>query len=194
MTVAPDQHDRNPRTQNQDTPESPGRRPDLRAVADLPDSPWTAPEPPPEPPPAEYVTPQAPLDQRVLGAVRDVMNARPRWNERPPSPAETWDYSTSGDWTTSDNGAKRVFHGLCVLVAFAVTYPVDWAVQAIRSKPIGFVIAVPPHPAAGTPGSRLPRSHRPIREGEVAISGRAIACTRRGVDGRAARLCPSREE
>lgn len=86
--------------------------------------------------------PQAPLDVRFLEHLGEVFQARPRWSERSPSMAETWEYSTSGDWTAEEKSAKRLAHGLCVLLAFAATYPIDWAVQIARCKPIGFVLSV----------------------------------------------------
>ncbi|WP_431879171.1 hypothetical protein [Amycolatopsis sacchari] len=88
------------------------------------------------------VTPQAPLDVRLLEALGELLQARPRWKERPPSPAEAFEYSTSGDWTAEEKSLKRIAHGLCVLLAFGVTYPIDWVVQAARQKPIGFVLCI----------------------------------------------------
>lgn len=88
------------------------------------------------------VTPQPPLDVRLLDALGEFLQARPRWSQPPPSMAEAWEYSTSGDWTAAEKSLKRVLHGLCVLIAFVVTYPIDWAVQAARCKPIGFVLAI----------------------------------------------------
>lgn len=88
------------------------------------------------------VTPQAPLDIRLREALTALLASRPRWNERPPSMAETWEYSNTGDWTADEKSLKRVVHGLCVLVAFVVTYPISWAAQAARQKPIGLVLAV----------------------------------------------------
>jgi hypothetical protein len=88
------------------------------------------------------VTPQAPLDVRVLEAIGEFLQARPRWSERAPSMAEVWEYSTTGDWVEHEKSVKRVLHGLCVLIAFAVTYPVDWMVQVARQKPIGFLLVV----------------------------------------------------
>lgn len=95
--------------------------------------------------PAETVeetaaSPQAPLDVRLMNQISGILRTRPRWSQRPPSMAEVWEYSTTGDWTAEEKSAKRLAHGLCVLVAFAVTYPIGWAVQIARQKPIGFVL------------------------------------------------------
>ncbi|RSN06004.1 hypothetical protein DMC63_38000 [Streptomyces sp. WAC 05977] len=91
-------------------------------------------------PPA--VTPQAPLDIRLLDTLTQFLQARPRWSERAPSTAETWEYSMSGDWTAEEKSLKRVLHGLCVLAAFALTYPIEWAIQIARQKPIGFLLVL----------------------------------------------------
>lgn len=90
----------------------------------------------------QAVTAQAPLDVRFLEGLSEFLAARPRWSERPPSTAETFEYSSTGDWTAEEKSAKRIFHGLCVLIAFGITYPIDWAIQAARQKPIGFVLAL----------------------------------------------------
>lgn len=87
------------------------------------------------------VTPQAPLDQRALEAISEVIAQRPRWNEPPPSFAQIWQYSTSGDWTTDDNSARRVGHSLLVLITLGVTFPVRWATNVVEDKPIAFVVA-----------------------------------------------------
>lgn len=86
------------------------------------------------------MTPQAPLDVRLLEGLGEFLAARPRWSERPPSTAETFEHSRTGDWTTEEKSVKRALHGLCVLAAFALTYPIEWAIQAARQKPIGFVL------------------------------------------------------
>lgn len=86
------------------------------------------------------VTPQAPLDQRLLKALGDVLAARPQWDQQPPSWAQIWDYSTNGDWTTEANSARRIGHSLIVLIGFAVLFLPDWAVQVAKQKPIGFVL------------------------------------------------------
>lgn len=97
------------------------------------------PEPAVETPAA---APGPPRDVRMRDAVSRMLAARPRWSERPPSAAETWEWSREGDWATDDQQAKRVAHGLCVLVAFAVTYPVDWAVRVARGTPGGFLLVL----------------------------------------------------
>lgn len=88
------------------------------------------------------VTPLAPLDVRLLEGLGELLAARPRWSQRPPSPAECWDYSTTGDWTASEKSVRRIGHGLCVLIAFAVTYPIEWAIHLARQKPSGFVLGL----------------------------------------------------
>lgn len=88
------------------------------------------------------VTPQAPFDVRLLDAVREVLEARPRWSERAPAMAETWKHSTTGDWTVEENSIKRFAHGALVLIIFVVTYPLEWWIQVVRQKPIGFVLTL----------------------------------------------------
>ena len=155
MTVAPQPHSNPP------TPEKPsdqGQRHGLRLVprSSTPNPSWATPDNRPVDPaeetpttdntnPAEDQSPivaQAPLDVRLLTHIGDILRARPRWSQRPPSFAEIWDYSTSGDWTAEDKSGKRVIHGLCVVIAFTVLYPIEWAVQAALHKPIGFLLIV----------------------------------------------------
>lgn len=162
MTVAPEPTP-TPHTQNPAPPAAPQQapRPDLRLVPPSAVPPETDAEktgpipvidaeaPAPADRPADQaadeqptVSPQAPLDVRLLEGLGEILAARPRWSERSPSSAEAFEYSTSGDWTTEDKSAKRMFHGLCVLIAFGLTYPIDWAIQIARCKPIGFVLGL----------------------------------------------------
>lgn len=89
----------------------------------------------------EAVQPQAPLDVRLRESALAALRDRPRFSQRPPSLAESIEYSQKGDWAVSDKGAKRIAHGLCTVLAYALTYPLDLVLQA-RSKPIGFVLTV----------------------------------------------------
>jgi hypothetical protein len=141
-------------------PAPPGQRPDLRLVPFVvpPETaeeitgpiPVIHDEPDDEASPVDTavdadpraVTPQAPLDVRLLEAVNAFLRLRPHWSERPPSAAESWEYSTTGDWTVEEKSVKRVLHGLCVLVAFIGTYPIAWVVQIARHKPIGFLLTL----------------------------------------------------
>ncbi|WP_143510785.1 hypothetical protein [Pseudonocardia sp. Ae717_Ps2] len=93
-------------------------------------------------PAAAVVTPLAPWDQRLIDVVRDLIEARPRWNQTPPSYAQTWAYSRSGDWTTSQNPLVRAVHSVLTLAALAVVFPLDWLCNVIRDKPSGFMITV----------------------------------------------------
>ncbi len=88
------------------------------------------------------VTPLVPWDQRLIEAVRDVVEARPRWNEQPPSYAQTWAYSRTGDWTTASNPLVRAVHAALTLAALTVVFPLDWLANVIRDKPSGFAITV----------------------------------------------------
>ncbi len=88
------------------------------------------------------LVPLAPWDQRIAQVVSDVVEARPRWNEAPPSYAQTWAYSRSGDWTTSSNPLVRAAHSVLTLAALAVVFPLDWVSNVIRDKPSGFVVTV----------------------------------------------------
>ncbi|WP_224389017.1 hypothetical protein [Pseudonocardia sp. ICBG1293] len=93
--------------------------------------------------PAEpAVKPLAPWDQRIAQAISDLVEARPRWNEQPPSYAQTWAYSRAGDWTTSSNQLVRAVHAALTLAALAMVFPLDWLANVIRDKPSGFVITV----------------------------------------------------
>ncbi len=88
------------------------------------------------------VKPLAPWDQRIAQTISDVVEARPRWNEPPPSYAQTWAYSRTGDWTTSSNPLVRAAHSALTLAALVVVFPLDWVANVIRDKPSGFVITV----------------------------------------------------
>ncbi len=126
----------------------PAPRPDLQIVRD---------ETPPGPPPEEdteitgpipvvdadgnTVTARAPIDVRAKEAAVAALAHRPRFATRPPSFAESLEYSQSGDWAATDNTAKRVAHGLATVVAYIATYPLDLVLRA-RGKPIGFVLTV----------------------------------------------------
>ncbi|WP_226360880.1 hypothetical protein [Pseudonocardia sp. ICBG1142] len=88
------------------------------------------------------LVPLAPWDQRIAQVISDVVEARPRWNEAPPSYAQTWAYSRSGDWTTSTNPLVRGAHSALTLAALVVVFPLDWVANVIRDKPSGFVITV----------------------------------------------------
>lgn len=88
------------------------------------------------------VTPQAPLDVRLLESFGEFLAARPRWSQRAPSSAEIFEYSTSGDWTAEKKSIRRTLHSFCVLAAFILTYPIEWAIQAARQKPIGFALVL----------------------------------------------------
>ncbi len=88
------------------------------------------------------VKPLAPWDQRLAQVVSDVVEARPRWNEQPPSYAQTWAYSRTGDWTTSSNPLVRGVHSALTLAALAIVFPLDWVANVVRDKPSGFVITV----------------------------------------------------
>lgn len=87
------------------------------------------------------IAPQAPLDIRLLENLGSFLKSRPRFAERPASFAESWEYSTSGDWTTEEKSLRRVLHGLCTVLAFAATYPLEWLLKA-RTKPVGFLVAI----------------------------------------------------
>lgn len=87
------------------------------------------------------VNPQAPLDIRVREGILAALKASPRFNQRPASFAESLEYSQRGDWATSEKGAKRAVHGLCTVIAFLATYPLDIALKA-RTKPVGFVLTI----------------------------------------------------
>jgi hypothetical protein len=86
--------------------------------------------------------PLAPLDQRMIAHATQIWQAAPRWSQRPPSLAEIWDYSTSGDWTAEEKSLKRTLHALVVVITFTALYPVSWVVQVALHKPIGFVITL----------------------------------------------------
>ena len=140
MTLAPE----TPTPDPNDSAAEP-QRPDLHVVRD--------PEVPPEsdteitgPIPVvtsdgEPVQPQAPLDVRLRELALAALRDRPRFSQRPPSFVESIEYSQKGDWAVSDKGAKRIAHGLCTVLAYALTYPLDLVLQA-RSKPVGFVLTV----------------------------------------------------
>lgn len=87
------------------------------------------------------IAPQAPLDVRLLQILGAFLKTRPRFSERPASFAESWEYSTTGDWTTSEKSLRRVLHGLCTVLAYAATYPLEWLLKA-REKPVGFLVAL----------------------------------------------------
>jgi hypothetical protein len=88
------------------------------------------------------VTPQAPPDVRLLETIGEILRARPRWSQRPPSMAEAWEYSNTGDWTTEQKSLKRAVRGLLLLIAFAVTYPLDWWSQAVKQNPSVLLLTV----------------------------------------------------
>ncbi|OLM08454.1 hypothetical protein [Pseudonocardia sp. Ae505_Ps2] len=92
--------------------------------------------------PGPGLEPLAPWDQRIAQAVSDLVEARPRWNQAPPSYAQTWAYSRTGDWTTSSNPLVRGVHAALTLAALAVVFPLDWLGNVIRDKPSGFMITV----------------------------------------------------
>ena len=92
--------------------------------------------------PGPGLEPLAPWDQRIAQAVSDLVEARPRWNQAPPSYAQTWAYSRTGDWTTSSNPLVRGAHSVLTLMALAVVFPLDWVGNVIRDKPSGFVITI----------------------------------------------------
>ncbi|OLM28957.1 hypothetical protein Ae717Ps2_5926c [Pseudonocardia sp. Ae717_Ps2] len=122
--------------------EAPAARPGLYVVdapapgRSNPDGPRAVDEP------AAAVAPLAPWDQRLIDVVRDVVEARPRWNQTPPSYAQTWAYSRTGDWTTSQNPLVHGVHAALTLAALAVVFPLDWLCNVIRDKPSGFVITI----------------------------------------------------
>ena len=92
--------------------------------------------------PGPGLEPLAPWDQRIAQVVSDLVEARPRWNQAPPSYAQTWAYSRTGDWTTSSNPLVRGAHSVLTLMALAVVFPLDWVGNVIRDKPSGFVITI----------------------------------------------------
>lgn len=160
MTVAPDRNDQDQAPPRRDAREG---RPDLHVVRPNNNSPDNAdgqvdgqvdgPLVPPEtdveltgPIPTLGVdgtplTPLAPWDIRARAAVVAAFKASPRWSEPPPSFAESLEYSSRGDWATSDKGAKRAIHVLATVLAFLVTYPLDLVIK-FRAKPIGLVLTV----------------------------------------------------
>lgn len=131
-----------PISDQQQQGEAPAERPGLYVVdapapgRSNPDGPRAVDEP------AAAVAPLAPWDQRLIDVVRDVVEARPRWNQTPPSYAQTWAYSRTGDWTTSSNPLVRGVHAALTLAALAVVFPLDWLGNVIRDKPSGFMITV----------------------------------------------------
>ncbi|HEX6359529.1 hypothetical protein [Actinophytocola sp.] len=140
--VAPDPNpDPRTRTDEPADTERQGHRPDLWVVPPDGD---VRPEGPPLPPSPEDmpVKPVAPLDIRVLQAIGNLWKERPQWSQPEPTAAEVWDYSTTGDWTTDDRALRRVFHALCVLVAFGLTFVPLWLIRVSRRKPGGFVMVV----------------------------------------------------
>ncbi len=126
-------------------PPGPSQRPELRVIRseDVPpesDTEITAPIPVVDSD-GKPVQPQAPLDVRIRDAALAALRNLPRLTERPPSFVESLEYSQHGDWTASDNGLKRAVHGLCTLLAYLLTYPLDIVIR-VRAKPIGFVLTL----------------------------------------------------
>jgi hypothetical protein len=142
--VAPDQNPNVRTPAPAPEPPRPMHRPELRVVP--PDG--HVPGPPPEgealplPPDDTAVEAQAPLDIRLLEAIEKLWKDRPQWSQPEPTAAEVWAYSTTGDWTADERSLKRVFHALCVLVAFGLTFVPLWLIRVSRRKPVGFVLAV----------------------------------------------------
>ncbi|OLL89416.1 hypothetical protein Ae706Ps2_6393 [Pseudonocardia sp. Ae706_Ps2] len=132
-----------PISDQQQQGEAPAERPGLYVV-DAPAPDRSNPDGPDtdDDPAAALVEPLAPWDQRIAQAVSDLVEARPRWNQVPPSYAQTWAYSRTGDWTTSSNPLVRGVHAALTLAALAVVFPLDWLGNVIRDKPSGFMITV----------------------------------------------------
>lgn len=90
----------------------------------------------------EPVTPQAPLDVQLREAAVRYLHGLPGFGQRPASFAESIEYSQTGDWATSSNGAKRAVHGLATVLTYVVTYPLVDLLGQARTKPGPFAIAL----------------------------------------------------
>lgn len=90
----------------------------------------------------EPVTPAAPLDIQIREHAVRYLHGLPAFGGRPASFAEAIEYSQTGDWATSSNGAKRAAHGLATVIAFVVTWPLVDLLGKARTKPGPFAVAL----------------------------------------------------
>lgn len=88
------------------------------------------------------VTPQAPLDVQLREIAVRYLHGLPGFGQRPASFAESIEYSQTGDWATSSNGAKRAVHGLATVLTFVVTWPLVDLLGKARTKPGPFAVAL----------------------------------------------------
>lgn len=88
------------------------------------------------------VTPQAPLDVQLRESLVRSLHGIPAFGQAPASFAEAIEYSQTGDWATSSNGAKRAVHGLATVITFVVTWPLVDLLGRHRTKPGPFAVAV----------------------------------------------------
>jgi len=88
------------------------------------------------------VTAQAPLDVRIKEKLSRGVRAVPAFGQVPASFAESWEYSQTGDWASSENGGKRIAHGFATAIAYTLTYPLVEGLGTARTKPIGLLLTV----------------------------------------------------
>ena len=88
------------------------------------------------------VTPQAPLDVQLRESLVRYLHGIPAFGQAPASFAEAIEYSQTGDWATSSNGAKRAVHGLATVITYTVTWPLVDLLGKHRTKPGPFAVAV----------------------------------------------------
>lgn len=88
------------------------------------------------------VTPAAPLDIQIREHAVRYLHGLPAFGQRPASFAEAIEYSQTGDWATSEKGAKRAAHGLATVIAFVVTWPLVDLLGNARTKPGPFCVAL----------------------------------------------------
>lgn len=88
------------------------------------------------------VTPQAPLDVQIREHAVRYLHGLPAFGQRPASFAEAIEYSQTGDWATSEKGAKRALHGMATVITFVVTYPLVDLLGNARTKPGPFAVAL----------------------------------------------------
>lgn len=88
------------------------------------------------------VTPQAPLDVQLREIAVRYLHGLPGFGQRPASFAESIEYSQTGDWATSSNGAKRAVHGLATVITYVVTWPLVDLLGKARTKPGPFAVAL----------------------------------------------------
>lgn len=84
----------------------------------------------------------APLDVRIRTGALAFVRGVPAFGQVPASFRESLYYSQCGDWATSENGGKRVVHGLCTVVAYLATYPLVEGLGKAREKPVGLIVTL----------------------------------------------------